>query len=211
MFAAPVARTEVKIAPKPTDTAAHRLPAGVHRRGRGQTDQALLLQRAIGNQATLRLLAPRASHPTEARSNERHQGGRDPGAEQSAPSSPAARPPLGLLQPKLTIGQIDDPLEHEADRVADQVMRMPAPLSLPRPGETEVLRRKMRSLHRGGAARTRRDRIGRLVERDGSAGDRARSIGLAGPVTGCSGARLLWAAVWERVLASSRARRRPRG
>jgi hypothetical protein len=52
---------------------------------------------------------------------------------------------LGLLLPKLTVGQIDDPLEHEADRVADQVMRMPAPVSLPCPGETEVLRRKCES------------------------------------------------------------------
>jgi hypothetical protein len=33
------------------------------------------------------------------------------------------------IQPKLTIGQADDPYEREADRVADQVMRMPAPHS----------------------------------------------------------------------------------
>src|SRR5262245_17415786 len=33
----------------------------------------------------------------------------------------------GLLQPKLTIGHADDPYEREADRVADQVMRMPEP------------------------------------------------------------------------------------
>ena len=31
------------------------------------------------------------------------------------------------LQPKLAIGAVNDPLEHEADRVADQVMRMPDP------------------------------------------------------------------------------------
>src|SRR5882672_8165226 len=31
------------------------------------------------------------------------------------------------LQSKLTISEPDDPYEHEADRVADQVMRMPAP------------------------------------------------------------------------------------
>ena len=33
-----------------------------------------------------------------------------------------------LLQPKLTIGAVDDPYEHEADRVAETVMRMPAPV-----------------------------------------------------------------------------------
>ena len=31
------------------------------------------------------------------------------------------------LQPKLAIGPVNDPLEHEADRVADEVMRMPDP------------------------------------------------------------------------------------
>jgi hypothetical protein len=31
------------------------------------------------------------------------------------------------IQPKLEVGAVNDPLEHEADRVADQVMRMPAP------------------------------------------------------------------------------------
>jgi peptidoglycan hydrolase-like protein with peptidoglycan-binding domain len=38
----------------------------------------------------------------------------------------AARPPP-VLQPKLEVGAIDDPLEHEADAVADAVMRMPDP------------------------------------------------------------------------------------
>lgn len=33
-----------------------------------------------------------------------------------------------LLQRKLTIGSVDDPLEHEADRAAEHVMRMPAPV-----------------------------------------------------------------------------------
>ena len=36
-----------------------------------------------------------------------------------------SRPPL--LQPKLTIGQPDDRYEQEADRVAEQVMRLPEP------------------------------------------------------------------------------------
>src|SRR5262249_43839376 len=34
----------------------------------------------------------------------------------------------GAIQPKLVIGEPDDPLEHEADRIADQVMRMPVPV-----------------------------------------------------------------------------------
>jgi hypothetical protein len=35
----------------------------------------------------------------------------------------------GIVQPKLTVGHADDPYEREADRIADQVMRMPSPHS----------------------------------------------------------------------------------
>jgi hypothetical protein len=34
----------------------------------------------------------------------------------------------GVIQAKLAVGAVDDPLEHEADRVADQVMRMRGPM-----------------------------------------------------------------------------------
>jgi hypothetical protein len=40
--------------------------------------------------------------------------------------APVRRLP-GPIQRKLVVGAVDDPLEHEGDRVADQVMRMPAP------------------------------------------------------------------------------------
>ena len=40
------------------------------------------------------------------------------------PGQSPSPPPLPL-QRKLAVGSVDDPLEHEADRVADQVMRMP--------------------------------------------------------------------------------------
>jgi len=42
--------------------------------------------------------------------------------------SPFTEPPLpGAIQPQLAVGPVDDPLEREADSVAEQVMRMPAP------------------------------------------------------------------------------------
>jgi hypothetical protein len=50
-----------------------------------------------------------------------------------APARPQPRAPVGnqallrRLQPKLTVGAIDDPLEAEADTVADRVMRMEDP------------------------------------------------------------------------------------
>ncbi len=38
-----------------------------------------------------------------------------------------------MIQPKLTIGRPDDKYEQEADRVAEQVMRMPNPTIQPKP------------------------------------------------------------------------------
>jgi hypothetical protein len=40
--------------------------------------------------------------------------------------SQASYPLPGIIQPKLSVGAVNNPLEHEADCVADQVMRMPA-------------------------------------------------------------------------------------
>ena len=83
-----------------------RAPVEPQRHGQPAVSQVQLLQRRIGNQALLRLFAQRGNEP-------------------GAPSNAALL--RGVLQPKLRIGAVNDPLEHEADRVADQVMRMPAP------------------------------------------------------------------------------------
>jgi len=45
----------------------------------------------------------------------------------SSEGNRAAGAPRIALQRKLTVGAVNDPLEHEADRVADQVVRMPEP------------------------------------------------------------------------------------
>ncbi|MGB8900067.1 MAG: DUF4157 domain-containing protein, partial [Methylocella sp.] len=59
----------------------------------------------------------------------------------NAPSkTPPAPPPLPL-QRKLAVGSVDDPLEHEADRIADQVMRMPAPEVATTPAPPQVSRK----------------------------------------------------------------------
>ena len=51
--------------------------------------------------------------------------------EPGKPANLAAAPSFTFgklsLRPKLSIGRTDDPLEQEADRVAEHVMRMPAP------------------------------------------------------------------------------------
>ncbi len=79
--------------------------------------------------------------------------------ERGAPRSPRALPPTpetvhpllmlqrtmgnqavlrfmqsGMFQAKLTVSHSDDIYEHEADRVADAVMRMPDPVIQPKPG-----------------------------------------------------------------------------
>jgi hypothetical protein len=53
--------------------------------------------------------------------------------------SPAIRP--SALQPKLAIGPLNDPLERDADRVADQVMRMPQPHPHPSTTPTRLSRK----------------------------------------------------------------------
>jgi Domain of unknown function (DUF4157) len=54
--------------------------------------------------------------------------------EPQGPSSLVAPPLSGILRPKLAVGPVDDPLEHDADRVAGRAMRMPAPLRTLRSG-----------------------------------------------------------------------------
>lgn len=52
---------------------------------------------------------------------------RRPAAHAPSRAAPGNQALLRRLQAKLAVGPVDDPLEHEADRVADQVMRMADP------------------------------------------------------------------------------------
>ena len=81
----------------------------------------------------------RASAPGE-------NGGAPPG-EKPPWRAPAAqmRPLSWPIQAKLEIGAVDDPLEREADRIAEQVMRMPDPSALSSPTASD-----MRPGHQGG-------------------------------------------------------------
>ena len=51
----------------------------------------------------------------------------DKGSRASSESQLAPMPPPLRIQAKLEVGAVDDPLEREADHVAEQVMRMPEP------------------------------------------------------------------------------------
>ena len=85
--------------------------------------------RKMPQQSTLRLPAEQPS---------RQQGGAAENTSRGAswdlskislfpPGRHGLAPQPGIIQRKLVVGQPNDPLEHEADRVADKVMRMPAP------------------------------------------------------------------------------------
>jgi hypothetical protein len=58
--------------------------------------------------------------------------------ERSSLSTPCL---AGIIQPKLVVGDVNDPLEHEADRVADYVMRLPAPAPSIAPAPPQLSRK----------------------------------------------------------------------
>lgn len=98
MFASKLASARTKAAQSSAVGSARRhASSAAPRPATGAIADLLLLQRTIGNQATQRLLAGRA------------------------PPSPSG------VRPKLAVGRADDPREHEADRIAGQVMRTGAP------------------------------------------------------------------------------------
>jgi hypothetical protein len=153
MFAPPVAKPKAKAAAPSTNTSPlHRAAPFGHRLDDGGAPYLRMLQRSIGNQAVLRLLRrqglienkhgdPGQDIGQESVSAEGGSRGlawdfskitpfppeRMSGECQSPSQFPAPRLPGPPIQAKLKVGAIDDPLEHEPDRVADQVMRMPAP------------------------------------------------------------------------------------
>jgi len=130
-----------KLAPQPSTLVARPF-------GGGAAEQAHILQRSIGNQPTLRLLSQRASSQTgkgvdddseqeaapenmTARATARGVSwdfSKIPIFPPDRPNQPqalfsfTARPLPGPVQAKLVVGPVDDPLEHEADRAAGQVM-----------------------------------------------------------------------------------------
>jgi hypothetical protein len=140
MFAPPVAKPKTKTAEPQRATVVPQRPS------QAAVGQAQLLQRRIGNQALIRLLAQQASVTrNEPGAQEKEPDAARTAGRKAAPSWDFSQIPLFSsgraerfqmpplfpaprlpIQAKLRIGQVDDPLEHEADRVADQVMRMPA-------------------------------------------------------------------------------------
>jgi hypothetical protein len=135
--------------------------------GSGAVEQAHFLQSTTGNQATLRFLSQRGLGPARGKNSGDHEQdgtpknttirAATPGVSwdfrkipvfppdqtgRPLPSCPLSTTPLlGVIQAKLVVGPVDDPLEHEADRVADQMVRMPVPGVSTAAGPTQLSRK----------------------------------------------------------------------
>jgi Domain of unknown function (DUF4157) len=127
MFAPPVKAPKAKTASHTVPTRAPKSPQNIFGRpGLGRAERMLTLQRTIGNQAVLRLLAQEADLARIAGPEAVPSLARDVSKIPVFPPDRASRPQTSspLIQPKLAIGEVNDPLEHEADRVANRVMSM---------------------------------------------------------------------------------------
>ena len=137
MFAPKIAKPKIKAADFQRTTIAPQRPFFQPAASRMQ-----LLQRTIGNQALRRHLAEGASttRNSEPGAHENEDNAARVTGREAAPSWDFSKIPVffpgrqqrtprlaSMNQAKLKIGSINDPLEHEADRVAEQVMRMPTP------------------------------------------------------------------------------------
>lgn len=94
---------------------------------------------------------------------------RDRRYESPVPHDPAAPP--WPLQATLRVGTVDDPLEREADSVADHVMRMPDPALIPSSLGSQALRRKCNACSE--------EEDGQTVRRNGQSGARQEESGAA--------------------------------
>jgi hypothetical protein len=101
MFAQSVAKAQASTATRSSGKLASQRSTPVARPFAAAVEQAHMLQRSIGNQATLRLLSQR----------ERDRTGKE------AAGGRAMR-----IQKKARIGPVDDPLEREADQAAERVV-----------------------------------------------------------------------------------------
>lgn len=158
MFAPKVARSLGKTAEAPASGNASRRLDGLQRQLNLNTaEQVRLAQRNVGNPAIMQLLARRAGNSSATRPTELPLGsgpsrgfspiplslpGRTAHLQQGFPLTAA---PFGVIQPKLEVGAVDDPLEREADRVADQVMRIAGPEPIERDNTKDGLRELQRA------------------------------------------------------------------
>src|SRR4051812_3278609 len=112
MFAPRVAKPKTKSAPSSNNNLTLQRSAVVGKRpGNDPVEQAHLLQRSTGNQAM----------------PQNEPGAQDAASSWDLSTIPVFSPGHVPVQAELKVGTVNDPMEHEADRVADRVIRMPTP------------------------------------------------------------------------------------
>src|SRR5271156_2434496 len=169
MFAPEIAKARTKTAESQVNNLARRGSTLVERSFASEVvDQPHMFPaRSIDNQTALRLLSQRDFRPTGKGARGDHgqeveqvsmtARGTTPGVSWNFSKIPIFRPGLenqpearflgsavhlpGIIQPKLAVGRVNDPLEREADRAAEHVMRMPYPVTTSASGD-KVLQRK---------------------------------------------------------------------
>lgn len=154
MFASKVVKPQTKaVADSRNELAPQRSALATRPFRGGAVEQAHMLQRSIGSQATFPIPAQQVGSLAGNERNDRHEHevetaslptrGATPGVSWDFSKVPMFLPERanrldarrslcapslpGIIQRKLVVGEVDDPLEHEAERVAAQVMHMPAP------------------------------------------------------------------------------------
>jgi uncharacterized protein DUF4157 len=218
MFAPPVAKAQTKASESSTSKLASQGSTLIGRPfGNGPVERADMLQRSVGNQTARRIFSQRArsvtangplghdAHDADPASLAVRNAPRglswdfskisifspDRAIQPQAPSPLNLNPLPGVMKPKLAVGRVEDPLEHEADRVAEHVMRMPAPAAPDRvPGAIPTVQIRTPSQLGGGKplaepektffeSRLRYDFSNVRVHTDARAAESARAINAA--------------------------------
>jgi hypothetical protein len=145
MFTPRIAAAQSNTAESPAKGNARQRPEPIRRNlGLNAAERVQMLQRTIGNQAVSRLLRQEVANRAADRPADKSPGlgssrsfasislfspGQADQQRQQRRVALTALPFRGVIQPKLEICAINDPLEAEADRVAEQVMRMRDPVA----------------------------------------------------------------------------------
>jgi Domain of unknown function (DUF4157) len=133
MFAPPVAKAQTQAGARSTTQLGRQHSTFAARSfGGSMVEQAQVLQRSGDDQAAHRIVSRDFSKIPISPPDR---------ANQSRVRSSLNAPPR-VIQRKLVVGQLNDPLESEADRVAEHVMRTPDPAAISPPSARMVLQRK---------------------------------------------------------------------
>lgn len=170
-------------------TSDRQFPTLLKHHGNVTAEHALVLQRTVGSQAVLQLRAQQSGRSEQEAGPARREprpgsswvfskipllppdrAGALTGALKG--SSPLESPVLGIIQRKLVVGETNDPLESEADRAAEHVMRVPDPANMS-VASGDMLQRKCNACEQ--EEKEKPPKLARAESHDASAFDGAKA------------------------------------